>query len=332
MRLRSVRSRVLVLILLPLLSLTGLYAFVASITAGDAITLARAVSIRNTLDDPTGLRLYLAGLGLLAILVSVIASIWIGRGLVRELGDLRSAALDLADVRLPQVATRLSLGEDIGTAAEVPFPNPGRDEIGEARLEMLDDLELRAAKPEELESLFQADHLTTRFAVEIEDRGLGITEARTAELNAKLADPISRRHAVSRTVWDLPVLGGDAPPGGPFTVGAHNDAAPAATMSARTGTAEPFVPAPQEAGGDLLRVETPHNEDNLVATETGDSGNVQHDTGKPPVPAAVDLTGLDLPRRVRGASLAPQLHRPAEPPCMPDLTLLRRVADGLRRL
>jgi hypothetical protein len=27
-----------------------------------------------------------------------------------------------------------------------------------------------------------------------------------------------------------------------------------------------------------------------------------------------------------------QVHRPAQPSCMPDLALLRRVADGLRRL
>jgi hypothetical protein len=408
------------------------------------------------------------------------------------------------------------LGEDVGTADEVPFPNPGRDEIGQVRqafnsvqrtaieaavgqarlragvatifrnlarrsqtllhrqLEMLDDLELRAAKPEELESLFQVDHLTTRmrrhaeglvvlagdrpgrgwrkpvpladvlraaaaevedyrrvrvvtrsraalagpavadvihliaelvenatlfsppntpvrvigdlvgrgFAVEIEDRGLGITEARMAELNAKLADPpqvdlaatdqlglyvaarLARehrirvtlrdspfggtaavvlipsdlvvsgegqaadsdagqaseagiqtgpRHAVSRTVWELPVLGGDVPPGGPFTVGAHYDAAPTATMPARTGTVEPVIPAAPETGGDLLRVETPRNGDNPVAQETKDSGNVQHDPGAPPAPATMDLTGLDLPRRVRQASLAPELRDPQPP-------------------
>jgi signal transduction histidine kinase len=278
----------------------------------------------NQVARPVNLQLILAGgLGLLAIFLSVIASIWIGRGLVRELGGLRSAALELADVRLPQVVTRLSSGEDVGTDDEVPFPNPSHDEIGQVRqafnsvqrtaieaavgqarlragvatifrnlarrsqtllhrqLAMLDDLELRAAQPGELESLFQLDHLTTRmrrhaeglvvlagdrpgrgwnkpvpladvlraavaevedyrrvrvitrsraalegravadvihliaelvenatlfsppntpvrvigdlvgrgFAVEIEDRGLGIAEAAMSELNAKLADP-----------------------------------------------------------------------------------------------------------------------------------------------
>jgi HAMP domain-containing protein len=83
---------------------------------------------------PVDLRLYLAGsLGLFAILVSVFASIWIGRGMVRELGRLRDAAMELANVRLPQVVRRLSAGEAVGVDEDVPFPNPGRDEIGQVR-------------------------------------------------------------------------------------------------------------------------------------------------------------------------------------------------------
>jgi signal transduction histidine kinase len=274
---------------------------------------------------PVYLRLILAGgLGLFAIIVSIITSIGIGRGLVRELGGLKEAALDLAHVRLPLLVARLSAGEDVAeTAGELPFPNPSRDEIGQVRqsfntvqrtaieaavgqarlragiavvfrnlagrsqsllhrqLAMLDDLESRTDDPSELDALFQIDHLTTRlrrhaeglvvlagdrpgrvwnkpvpladvlraavaevegyhrvkvitksrsalagravaevihliaelvenavlfsplntpvrvvgdlvahgFAVEIEDRGLGMTEAAMAEFNAKLADP-----------------------------------------------------------------------------------------------------------------------------------------------
>src|SRR5260221_7078142 len=55
MRLRSIRSRVLVLIMLPLLSLIVLYSFATALTAGDAITLARAQAIRNEINDPVGL-------------------------------------------------------------------------------------------------------------------------------------------------------------------------------------------------------------------------------------------------------------------------------------
>jgi hypothetical protein len=155
---------------------------------------------------PVDLRLFLTGgLGLLAILVSIILSMWIGRGLVLELSGLRRAALELANVRLPHVVTRLSSGEDVDMDHEAPFPNPGTDEIGQVRqafnsvqrtaieaavgqatlragvatifrnlarrsqtllhrqLTMLDDLEMRSSQPEELESLFQLDHLTTRM-------------------------------------------------------------------------------------------------------------------------------------------------------------------------
>ena len=315
--------------------------------------------------QPVSLRLILAGgLGLLAIVISVIASVWIGRGLVRELGGLRRAALELAEVRLPDVVARLSSGEEAGVDidAETPFPNPSHDEIGQVRqafnsvqrtaieaavgqarlragvatvfrnlarrsqsllhrqLSMLDDLELQAAQPEALESLFQIDHLTTRmrrhaeglvvlagdrpgrgwkkpvpladvlraavaeiedyrrvrvvtrsraalagpavadvihllaelienaaifsppntpvritgdlvgrgFAVEVEDRGLGITEQTMAELNAKLADPpqmdlaateqlglyvaarLAREHRIRITLRDSPFGGTSA--------------------------------------------------------------------------------------------------------------------------
>jgi hypothetical protein len=40
-RIRSVRKRILLLALVPLLSLFGLYVFTTSITAGNAINLAR---------------------------------------------------------------------------------------------------------------------------------------------------------------------------------------------------------------------------------------------------------------------------------------------------
>lgn len=477
----------------------------------------------NQVAGPVNLRLILAGGGgLIAFLVSVIASVWIGRGLVRELGGLRRAALELADVRLPQVVRRLTSGEDIGAADEVPFPSPSQDEIGQVRqafnsvqrtaieaavgqarmragiatvfrnlarrsqtllhrqLAMLDDLELRAVQPGELDSLFQLDHLTTRmrrhaeglvvlagdrpgrgwnkpvplgdvmraavaevedyrrvrvitrsraalagravadvihliaelvenatlfsppntpvriigdlvgrgFAVEIEDRGLGIAEETMAELNAKLADPpqvdlaateqlglyvtarlakehgirvtlrdsvfggtcavvlipndlvvseesyaadsdaalanqlaihTTGRHTARRAEWNLPVLGGDAPANGPRPAGVPNGAEPSATTYAPVGIAEPLIP-PQadrgeylfDAGGFLANGEAPHNGDSLLAPGAADSG-VQHDPGEPASPPTVDLTELGLPRRIREASLAPEL-RDTQPP------------------
>jgi signal transduction histidine kinase len=467
---------------IPLLSFE-LYSAVVAEGLGNAgyragFTLA---TYGNQVAGPVNLRLLLAGgLGLFAVLVSVIASIWIGRGLVGELGGLRRAAMDLADVRLPQVVIRLSSGEDVGTDDEVPFPNPSRDEIGQVRqafnavqrtaieaavgqarlragvatvfrnlarrsqtllhrqLAMLDEMQMRAAQPEELESLFQLDHLTTRmrrhaeglvvlagdrpgrswrkpvpladvlraavaevedyrrvrvttrsraalagravadvihliaelvenatlfsppntpvrvigdlvghgFAVEIEDRGLGMTEAAMAELNAKLADPpqvdlaatgqlglyvaarLAREHRIRVTLRDSPfggttaivlipielVVSEESYAADPGAGLANAVAIQATGRHAVRGTVWDLPVAGGDVpAGDLLRVETPHNGDTPVTpltTETGDSGNVQRDPGETPSPARVDLTELGLPRRMRQASLAPELRDP----------------------
>jgi signal transduction histidine kinase len=155
---------------------------------------------------PIDVRLIVAGgLGLLALIVSIIVSVGIGRGLARRLAGLKGAALELAHERLPQVVARLSAGEDVDVDAEVPSLTPGTDEIGQVRqainavqrtaieaavgqarlragisavfrnlarrsqsllhrqLALLDELEQRAAEPDELESLFRIDHLTTRM-------------------------------------------------------------------------------------------------------------------------------------------------------------------------
>jgi signal transduction histidine kinase len=53
-RIRSVRKRILLLALVPLLSLFGLYVFATSITARNAINLARADTLKNATGQPTG--------------------------------------------------------------------------------------------------------------------------------------------------------------------------------------------------------------------------------------------------------------------------------------
>ena len=58
--------------------------------------------------------------GLVAVLVSVLLSLSIGRRLVRELTGLRDSAFELAGVRLPEVMRRLREGERVDLAAEVP--------------------------------------------------------------------------------------------------------------------------------------------------------------------------------------------------------------------
>jgi signal transduction histidine kinase len=173
----------------------------ASMQAATGLT-TRAQPVANA----TFLRLYLVGgLGLLAVLVSIGMSVWIGRGLVQQLAALRRSALDLARDRLPSVMARLRAGQDVDIAAEAPPLEASSDEIGQVReafnavqrtavaaavdearlrrgvsevfrnlarrsqsllhrqLVLLDAMERRASEPEELEDLFRIDHLTTRM-------------------------------------------------------------------------------------------------------------------------------------------------------------------------
>jgi signal transduction histidine kinase len=145
------------------------------------------------------------GLGLLAVLVSVLLTLRFARGFVRELVGLRGSAEELADTRLPEVVARLSRNESVDVAAEAPPLEPGRTTevtrladafakvqrtavdaaVGQAELRagvsriflniarrnqsllhrqltMLDGLESRA-EADDLEALFRIDHLTTRM-------------------------------------------------------------------------------------------------------------------------------------------------------------------------
>jgi hypothetical protein len=60
------------------------------------------------------------GLGLVAVVASIIISVRFGRRLVRELADLRNSARELADVRLPNVVERLRRGEEVDVDTEAP--------------------------------------------------------------------------------------------------------------------------------------------------------------------------------------------------------------------
>ncbi|MEU8423981.1 nitrate- and nitrite sensing domain-containing protein [Micromonospora sp. NPDC048835] len=77
-------------------------------------------------------RLVLAtGLGLLAVIASVVVSITTARNLLRQLERLRQAAWQLADERLPRVVDRLGRGEEVDVATEAPPLEFGTDEIGQ---------------------------------------------------------------------------------------------------------------------------------------------------------------------------------------------------------
>jgi len=109
-------------VLVPLISLFGLFLVITGIAGRDALNLARARALKTATSEPvsnflghqvrvTDLRLLLfGGLGLLAVVASIIVALVVGRGLVRELTGLRRFAEDMADHRLPQMVDQLAAG------------------------------------------------------------------------------------------------------------------------------------------------------------------------------------------------------------------------------
>ncbi|MYU55952.1 MULTISPECIES: sensor histidine kinase [Streptomyces] len=70
-------------------------------------------------------------LGFVALLVSVIVSLRIGRRHVKDLTRLRKDAHEVSGVRLPSVMRRLAAGERVDVAAEAPRLDFGHDETGQ---------------------------------------------------------------------------------------------------------------------------------------------------------------------------------------------------------
>ncbi|MFI8517917.1 nitrate- and nitrite sensing domain-containing protein [Streptomyces sp. NPDC085481] len=70
-------------------------------------------------------------LGFVALLVSVVVSVRIGRELVRDLRRLRKEAQEVSGVRLPSVMRRLAAGEHVDVETEVPHLRYEADEVGQ---------------------------------------------------------------------------------------------------------------------------------------------------------------------------------------------------------
>ncbi|MFJ3305429.1 nitrate- and nitrite sensing domain-containing protein [Streptomyces sp. NPDC086549] len=70
-------------------------------------------------------------LGLVALLLSVVLSVRVGRSLIRDLRKLRLEAHEASGVRLPSVMRRLSAGEQVDVETEVPRLEYDKNEIGE---------------------------------------------------------------------------------------------------------------------------------------------------------------------------------------------------------
>ncbi|MEV2239383.1 nitrate- and nitrite sensing domain-containing protein [Micromonospora sp. NPDC049891] len=106
----------------------------ALIEIGDVVLAGGDDIVKNATPVAIGVivRLVLAaGLGLLAVIASVVVSITTARALVQQLQRLRDAAFQLANERLPSVVERLGRGEQVDIAKEAPPLRFGDDEIGQ---------------------------------------------------------------------------------------------------------------------------------------------------------------------------------------------------------
>jgi hypothetical protein len=72
-----------------------------------------------------------AVLGFAAVLVSLVISVRIGRGLVRDLTRLRRDAHEVSGIRLPSVMRRLASGEQVDIETEAPLLEYSKDEMGQ---------------------------------------------------------------------------------------------------------------------------------------------------------------------------------------------------------
>jgi signal transduction histidine kinase len=77
------------------------------------------------------IRLVVSALGLVAVIAAIVMSVTTARSLVQQLMRLRSAALDLAEEKLPRVVDRLRRGEEVDVAAEAPPVPYGTGAIGQ---------------------------------------------------------------------------------------------------------------------------------------------------------------------------------------------------------
>ncbi|WP_200303304.1 sensor histidine kinase [Streptomyces adelaidensis] len=70
-------------------------------------------------------------LGLVGVLLSLLVSVSVGRGLIVELLDLRNSALEVAGRRLPQAMRRLHAGQGVDIDVEAPMRRLAGDELAQ---------------------------------------------------------------------------------------------------------------------------------------------------------------------------------------------------------
>jgi signal transduction histidine kinase len=96
----------------------------------------KSIDLHKKQAGPIATRLILeaalvGGLGLIAVIASIVVSVRIGRALVRDLTGLRKEAQEVSGSRLPRVMRRLAAGEEVDVETEAPRLDYPDDEIGQ---------------------------------------------------------------------------------------------------------------------------------------------------------------------------------------------------------
>jgi signal transduction histidine kinase len=97
--------------------------YLASMLAAELNSGNQLAATAASLSDTSLTKAILAGgIGLAAVLASVLLMVWFGRKLTRDLGGLDGSVRAMADERLPRVVERLRRGDDVDVLAESPPP------------------------------------------------------------------------------------------------------------------------------------------------------------------------------------------------------------------
>ena len=102
----------------------------AAMLAAEASSAAKLAAMSGSTSNGLLTEAILAGgVGLLAVIVSVVLLVWFGRKVTGDLTGLYSSVRAMAEERLPRVVQRLRRGDDVDVAAE--SPPPAGSSIGE---------------------------------------------------------------------------------------------------------------------------------------------------------------------------------------------------------
>ncbi|WP_419993088.1 nitrate- and nitrite sensing domain-containing protein [Streptomyces boninensis] len=190
----------------------------------DKLTVAAFRSYQERVDTLSGRAVTEAAvtgvLGLLALAVSVIVPMRIGRRLVRDLTALRKDAQEAADVQLPSLLRRLAAGEQVDAEAETPRRPYQEGEIGAVgqavgtlQRAAVTSAVKQAGMRRDVSDVFVNIARRSQALLHRQLKLLDTMERRTAD-NAELADLFKLDHLTTRMrrhAEGLVILSGAAP-------------------------------------------------------------------------------------------------------------------------